>query len=147
MPSTVRTPSSRAARFNPGTFDERVAERDGLDQHFTRLWLDFAITGMSTRPMLDDRTRLLVLIGQYTMAKSHAALEDTIRAAIAASVAAREILEIVLQCVVYGGHTTVEPAIAVFHRVARGAGSARPAAQLAASARWQRPQALARPRD
>jgi alkylhydroperoxidase/carboxymuconolactone decarboxylase family protein YurZ len=61
---------------------------------------------------------LLVLIGQYTMAKSHAMLEDTIRAAIAAKVAAREVLEIILQCVVYGGHVTVDPAIQVFHRVA-----------------------------
>ena len=99
-------------------FDKRVAERDSLDQHFTRAWIDFAITGMSARKALDTRTRLLVLVGQYTMAKSHAMLEDTIRAAIAAMVDAREILEIVLQCIVYGGHTTVEPAIKVFHRVA-----------------------------
>ncbi len=99
-------------------FDKRVAERDSLDQHFTRAWIDFAINGMSARKALDTRTRLLVLTGQYTMAKSHAMLEDTIRAAVAARVDAREILEVVLQCTVYGGHTTVEPAIKVFHRVA-----------------------------
>ncbi len=99
-------------------FDARVAERDSLDQHFTRAWIDFAINGMSARKALDTRTRLLVLVGQYTMAKSHAMLEDTIRAAIDAKVDSREVLEIVLQCVVYGGHTTVEPAIKVFHRVA-----------------------------
>jgi alkylhydroperoxidase/carboxymuconolactone decarboxylase family protein YurZ len=99
-------------------FDKRVAERDSLDQHFTRAWIDFAINGMSARKALDTRTRLLVLTGQYTMAKSHAMLEDTIRAAVTARVDAREILEVVLQCTVYGGHTTVEPAIKVFHRVA-----------------------------
>lgn len=99
-------------------FEQRVAQRDSLDQHFTKLWLDFAITGMSRRPALDTRTRLLVLVGQYTMAKSHAMLEDTVRAALAAGVPSREILEIILQCVVYGGHTTVEPAVKVFHRVA-----------------------------
>ncbi|MBI4193873.1 MAG: carboxymuconolactone decarboxylase family protein [Betaproteobacteria bacterium] len=100
------------------TFEQRVAQRDSLDQHFTKLWLDFAITGMSRRSALDLRTRLLVLVGQYTMAKSHVALEDTVRSALAAGVASREILEIILQCVVYGGHTTVEPAIQVFHRIA-----------------------------
>ena len=105
-------------RIQPKTFERRVAQRDSLDQHFTKQWLDFAIRGVSERPALDLRTRLLVLIGQYTMAKSHAALEDTIRAAVAARVPARETLEIILQCVVYGGHTTVEPAIEVFHRVA-----------------------------
>src|SRR3970040_1106531 len=99
--------------IQPQTFEQSVARRDSLDQHFTRLWLDFAITGMSRRPALDTRTRLLVLIGQYTMAKSHAALEDTVRAALAAGVKSREILEIILQCVVYGGHTTVDPAIDV----------------------------------
>ncbi len=100
------------------SFENRIAQRDSLDQHFTRAWIDFAISGMSSRPALDTRTRLLVLIGQYTMAKSHPALEDTVRAALAAKVPVREILEIILQCAVYGGHTTVEPAIQVFHRLA-----------------------------
>ena len=105
-------------RIQGENFEKRVAERDSLDPHFTRAWIDFAINGMNARKALDTRTRLLVLVGQYTMAKSHTMLEDTIRAALDAKVNAREILEIVLQCVVYGGHTTVEPAIKVFHRVA-----------------------------
>jgi alkylhydroperoxidase/carboxymuconolactone decarboxylase family protein YurZ len=105
-------------RIQGRNFENRVAQRDSLDPHFTRAWIDFAINGMSARTALDTRTRLLVLTGQYTMAKSHEMLEDTIRAAIDAKVAPREILEIILQCVVYGGHTTVEPAIKVFHRVA-----------------------------
>ena len=105
--------------LQPRTFDARVEQRDELDQHFTKAWLDFAILGLSRRPALDTRTRLLVLVGQYTMAKSHAMLDDTIRAALAAKVPAREVLEIVLQCAVYGGHTTVDPAIEVFHRITR----------------------------
>lgn len=108
--------------IQPRTFERRLAQRDSLDQHFTRLWLDFAIKGISTRPALDTRTRLLVLIGQYTMAKSHPALEDTLHAALAAKIAAREILEIILQCAVYGGHTVVEPAIESFHRIASDEG-------------------------
>lgn len=109
-------------KVQPETFERRVEQRDSLDQHFTKAWLDFAIAGMSARPQLDTRTRLLVLTGQYTMAKSHPALEDTIKAALAANVPAREVLEIILQCAVYGGHTTVEPAIEVFHRVAKEKG-------------------------
>src|SRR5258707_14995350 len=115
MPDSDLRAKYGAGAFDAGlklqshTFAARVAERDSLDQNFTRLWLDFAIRGLGCRPALDTRTRLLVLIGQYAMAKSHAALEDTVRAALAAGVKAREVLEIVLQCVVYGGHTTVEP--------------------------------------
>jgi alkylhydroperoxidase/carboxymuconolactone decarboxylase family protein YurZ len=108
--------------LQPKTFERRVAQRDDIDQHFTKLWLDFAIKGLGTRPALDTRTRLLVLIGQYTMAKSHGALEDSILAALAAKVPIREIAEIVLQCIVYGGHTVVDPAIEVLHRVAEQAG-------------------------
>jgi len=105
-------------KLQPRTFEARLDQRDSLDQNFTKLWLDFAITGMSRRPALDARTRLLVLIGQYTMAKSHGPLEDTVHAALGAGVKVREILEIILQCVVYGGHTTVDPAIQIFHRIA-----------------------------
>jgi alkylhydroperoxidase/carboxymuconolactone decarboxylase family protein YurZ len=100
--------------LQPTTFERRLAQRDRLDQHFAKLWLDFQILGMSRRRVLDTRTRLLVQIGQLTMAKAHDALEDAIRAAIAAGVAAREALEIILQCVIYGGQTAVDPAIDVF---------------------------------
>lgn len=109
------------AALQPRTFERRVEQRDAIDQHFTRLWLDFAIKGLGRRPALDTRTRLLVLIGQYTMAKSHGALEDSIHAALAAGVPIREVAEIVLQCVVYGGHTVVDPAIEVLYRVAESA--------------------------
>jgi alkylhydroperoxidase/carboxymuconolactone decarboxylase family protein YurZ len=103
--------------LQPKTFADRLAQRDSIDQHFTRLWLDFAIEGLVRRPALDLRTRLLVLVGQYTMAKSQRALEDTILAALNAKVPIREVAEVVLQCIVYGGHTTVDPAIDVLHRV------------------------------
>jgi alkylhydroperoxidase/carboxymuconolactone decarboxylase family protein YurZ len=108
--------------IQPSSFERRLEQRDSLDQHFTKAWLDFAITGLSQRPALDTRTRLLVLTGQYTMAKSHSALDDTIRAALRAHVPAREVLEIILQCAVYGGHTVVDPAIEVFHRIAKEEG-------------------------
>jgi alkylhydroperoxidase/carboxymuconolactone decarboxylase family protein YurZ len=105
-----------------GSFERRVEQRDSLDQHYTKAWMDFAIQGLSRRPALDTRTRLLVLTGQYTMARSHKPLEETIRAALAAQVPAREILEIILQCTVYGGHTVADPAIEIFHRIAEEQG-------------------------
>ena len=106
----------------PQSFERRLEQRDSLDQHFTKAWLDFAIKGLMQRPALDTRTRLLVLIGQYTMARSHPALEDTIRAALKVKVPAREVLEIILQCVVCGGHVVADPAIEIFHRIAKDEG-------------------------
>ena len=108
--------------LQPKTFEQRLAQRDSIDQHFTKSWLDFAIKGLGRRPALDMRTRLLVLIGQYTMAKSHRTLEDTIVGALNEKVPIREIAEVILQCIVYGGHTTVDPAIDVLHRVAEEGG-------------------------
>ena len=100
-------------------FEKRLAQRDAIDQHFTRAWLDYQIKGLGQRPALDTRTRLLVLIGQYTMAKAQTLLEDSVRAAIAAKVDVREIAEIILQCQVYGGLVTVDPAIQTFHKIAK----------------------------
>ncbi len=98
-------------------FEKRLARRDAVDPHFTRAWLDYQIKGLSRRPALDTRTRFLVLIGQYTMAKSQPLLEDTVRAALAAKVPVAEIAEIILQCQVYGGLVTVDPAIETFHEI------------------------------
>src|SRR5689334_7666992 len=53
-------------RLQGEAFERRLAQRDSLDQHFTKSWVDFAITGIGQRSQLDTRTRLLVLIGQYT---------------------------------------------------------------------------------
>lgn len=105
-------------RLQGTAFERRLTQSDALDQHFTRAWLDYQVMGLAQRPALDTRTRMLVLIGQYTMAKAQRLLEDTIRAAIAAHVNVREIAEIVLQCQVYGGLVTVDPAIETLHRVA-----------------------------
>ena len=109
-------------RIQPRTFVRRLAHRDRLDQHFTQCWLDFVITGTMQRPALDTRTRFLVLVGQFTMAKAHDSLDDTVRAALAAGIKAREVLEIILHCMCYGGHTTVDPAIEVFYRIAEELG-------------------------
>ncbi len=109
-------------RLQPASFERKLALRDSLDQHFTRAWVDFVINGFGDRTALDDRTRFLVLVGQFTMAKSQSSLEDAVRAALAVPVPPREVLEIILQCAIYGGNTTVDPALDVFAKVAEELG-------------------------
>lgn len=109
-------------RLQPKSFARKLALRDSLDQHFTRAWIEFVIEGFGDRIALDDRTRFLVLTGQFTMAKSPEALEDAVRAALAVPVPPREVLEIILQCAIYGGNTVVDPALDVFVRVAEELG-------------------------
>ncbi len=105
-------------RLQPTRFQRRLELRNGLDQHFTRLWLDFGMAGLAQRKVLDERTRLLVQVGQFTITRSDRFLEDAIRAALAAKVPVREVLEVILQCVVYGGNTVLDPALDVFVQVA-----------------------------
>src|SRR5882672_11102403 len=86
-------------RLQSDAFDGRIALRDGIDPHFTQLWLDYAINGLARRKVLDERTRFLVLIGQFTMTRNADALREALRAAWNADVAPRETLEVILQSV------------------------------------------------
>ena len=101
---------------------EEVARRDGLDQHFTMIWLEY-LTTHHARPGLDTRTRLLTLTGQFSVTRSHSHLEDVLRAAFAEGISARELLEVVLQCAIYAGDTALAPALEIFERLADEAGA------------------------
>lgn len=109
-------------RLQSKSFDDRVALRDSLDPHFTQLWLDYAIAGLGRRTVLDERTRFLILIGQFTMTRNADALTDALRAAFAAKVPTRETLEVILQCAVYGGNVVVDFALKIFEPIARDCG-------------------------
>lgn len=100
-------------------FDDRLALRDAIDPHFTKLWLDYAIKGLGRRRVLDERTRFLILIGQFTMTRNADALAETLRTALRAKVPPREALEVILQSVVYGGNSVVDFALKIFVLVAR----------------------------
>jgi alkylhydroperoxidase/carboxymuconolactone decarboxylase family protein YurZ len=106
-------------RLQSDAFDDRLALRDSIDPHFTKLWLDYAIAGLGRRQVLDERTRFLVMIGQFTMTRNADALAETIRAALAGKVEAREVLEVILQSVVYGGNVVVDFGLKIFVPLAR----------------------------
>jgi alkylhydroperoxidase/carboxymuconolactone decarboxylase family protein YurZ len=103
-------------------FDARLALRDSVDPHFTGLWLDYAIKGLGRRKVLDERTRFLITIGQFTMTRNADALAEIIHSALAADVAPREVLEVILQSVVYGGNVVVDFALKIFVPIARERG-------------------------
>jgi alkylhydroperoxidase/carboxymuconolactone decarboxylase family protein YurZ len=109
-------------RLQSAAFDDRLAQRDEVDPHFTKLWLAYAINGLGKRNVLDERTRFLIMIGQFTMTRNADALAETIRAALAAKVPPREVLEVILQSVVYGGNVVVDFALKIFVPIARECG-------------------------
>jgi len=97
--------------------EARLRLIDAIDQHFATTTLEF-LWGMHRRAVLDDRTRELVLIGQFAATRSHEHLELALRAAFARGLAPREALESILLCQVYAGDTAVIPAVRIFTRVA-----------------------------
>lgn len=100
------------ARFQPG-IRERFEQRSALDPAFAHAWLRYAARLLG-RPVLDTRTRLLVMTGQFTMSRRNDRLRETVEAAIKSSLDLREVLEVILQCSIYGGESIIDEALEVF---------------------------------
>jgi len=99
-------------RFQPG-IRARFEQRSRLDPAFAYAWLRYA-ERLLGRPVLDPRTRLLVMTGQFTMSRRHDRLRETVAAAITESLDLKEVLEVILQCAIYGGESIVDDALEVF---------------------------------
>lgn len=91
-------------RLRPADFLEEVEWRDRIDQHYTRIWLEFTYGGLFKRKRLDERTRLLVSLAQFLCLNEMEELERQIPSALAAGATPREVLEVMLQSTVYVGY-------------------------------------------
>ncbi len=108
-------------RAQPEYAAEHVEWCDALDPHFTRLWLEFTYGGMTGRGILDERTRCLILVGQFLAMEDSAQLEIHIRNAIRHA-PPREVLEVLLQATVYLGYPKIMRATRVFTKVLKSVG-------------------------
>lgn len=108
---------ARGLELEPATFLRKVQIRDLLDQHYTKLWLDYGYGGLSRRAVLDDRTYILVLVGQFAMRGNQAALADALRGGMRMGIVARELLEVVIQTQLYGGTSVTDKAMETVYQV------------------------------
>jgi 4-carboxymuconolactone decarboxylase len=110
-------------RLRPDDFLDEVEWRDRTDQHYTRSWLEFTYGGLFARKGLDDKTRLLVSIAQFSAMGELEELERQIPSALAAGATPREVLEVLLQLTVYAGHVRasrgVRACVKVLERLGR----------------------------
>jgi alkylhydroperoxidase/carboxymuconolactone decarboxylase family protein YurZ len=96
--------------------------RDSLDPHFARISLvDFKLAA-TRRTVLDARTQILVGIGQFTCAQASGHLAAAIRAGVEAGVPPAQMLESIVQCHIYAGEVTVQPALRIFAEIITAAG-------------------------
>ena len=108
-------------RAQPHHALEHIEWCDGLDPHFTKLWLEFTYGGMAGRGILDERTRCLILVGQFLVMDDKAQFAMHLRNALDHA-SAREVLEVILQATVYLGYPKTMPAVRVLTRVLKQAG-------------------------
>lgn len=94
---------SPGLRLQPTHHVQSVQRMDRVDQHFNKLWLDYIYSGMYSRGILDDKTRILCVVGElFVMGELHQA-ENHIANALAQGASPREVLEVILQSTIYAG--------------------------------------------
>jgi alkylhydroperoxidase/carboxymuconolactone decarboxylase family protein YurZ len=69
---------------------------DGVDEDFTRLWLDFIYAGMYSREVLDDKTRTITMVGDCVAVEELEQAENHMRNALILGAAPTELLEVLL---------------------------------------------------
>jgi alkylhydroperoxidase/carboxymuconolactone decarboxylase family protein YurZ len=69
---------------------------DGVDEGFTRLWLDFIYAGMYSREVLDDKTRTITMVGDCVAVEELEQAENHMRNALILGAAPTELLEVLL---------------------------------------------------
>jgi 4-carboxymuconolactone decarboxylase len=84
-------------------FLHRVEEFDELDPDFTQAWLSWIYDHLYNRNVLDDKTRILIVLGECIVLGAEMQLANHIRSAMRAGATQEEIREVIFQSAVYGG--------------------------------------------
>ena len=82
---------------------EGVTTLDRVDQNFLSLWLKLIYAGLYERRVLDDKTRILCMVGICTVIDEQAQAYNHQRAALEFGATPREVLEVTLQSTIYCG--------------------------------------------
>jgi alkylhydroperoxidase/carboxymuconolactone decarboxylase family protein YurZ len=80
-----------------------VDEFDQLDPEWTEVWLSWIYDHMYNRSVLDDKTRVLIVIGECCVLDEQVQLPNHVRSALRLGATPKEILEVILQSHIYAG--------------------------------------------
>ena len=83
-----------------------ISSYDRIDPHYLKLWFDFIYRQMYPRGIIDDRTRLLVMVGICLAVNEPVQLENHMRGALLQGATPREVLEVIVQSTAYVGMPT-----------------------------------------
>ncbi len=99
-----------------------VHEFDELDPEWTQVWLTWIYDHMYNRGVLDDKTRVLCIIGECVVSDEAVQLPNHIRSALRVGATPREILEVILQAHVYAGMPKMIKAMRIYRELMRDLG-------------------------
>jgi alkylhydroperoxidase/carboxymuconolactone decarboxylase family protein YurZ len=98
---------------------ESIKSWDRIDPEYQKLWFDFIYGELYTRGVIDDRTRLLSMVGICLALNEPIQLENHMRGAMLLGATAREVLEVVVQSTAYVGMPTTILQVRMLERVAK----------------------------
>ena len=99
--------------------NESINTYDRVDPHYLQLWFDFIYGELYPRGILDDRTRLLMMVGICLALNEPVQLENHVRGALLLGAKPREVLEVIVNSTAYCGMPTTVQTGRVLERVAR----------------------------
>ena len=101
---------STGLRLRPRHHINLVATLDSLDPEYLQTWLDAIYGGMYVRGVLDDRTRILCVVGNTLAAGEQHQSRRHMRSALRSGATPKELLEVIFQTTGLFGHTHLMPA-------------------------------------
>lgn len=99
-----------------------VEEYDELDSDWTEGWLTWIYDQQYNRGVLDDKTRILPIVGYCVILDDQGQLPNHMRAALRAGATPREVLEIILQSAIYAGMPRMVRAMRTYRTFMRDMG-------------------------
>jgi alkylhydroperoxidase/carboxymuconolactone decarboxylase family protein YurZ len=94
---------SAGLRLQPTHHPEAILRMNRTDQNFLKYWLDFIYGGMYVRGVLDDKTRILCVVGVCTALDELVQGVNHVRAALMLGATPREVQEVAVQSTQYWG--------------------------------------------
>jgi 4-carboxymuconolactone decarboxylase len=102
--------------------NEAIDTYDRVDPHYLKLWYDFIYGELYPRGIIDDRTRLLMMVGICLALDEPVQLANHIRGSMLLGATPREVLEVIVQSTAYVGMPATVQTVRVLDRIAREEG-------------------------
>jgi 4-carboxymuconolactone decarboxylase len=112
-------PIETGSRLQGEFFLRMLEEFDQLDEGWTQGWLDWIYGYLYNRGVLDDKTRVLTVIGECCVSSALVQLPNHIRTALRVGATQEEVLEVILHSAIYGGMPKMIEAMRVYRSLMR----------------------------